>query len=124
MFTSSKKNPSLSWVDCLSGAKGTLESLPAALPGDTANPALSVIKLGETLALEPSQAGTALVNGAPLRQRLILTETTTVQLPTALLVIAPAEQADFHEVQTDNWIIFDALSGDQLGEYPPQRLLD
>ena len=124
MFTSNKKISSLSWVDCLSGAKGTIESLPSALPGDAANPTLSLINLGETLALEPSPAGTALVNGAPLRQSLILTETTTIQLTSALLVVAPTGQADFHDVQTDNWILFDALSGDQLGEYPPQRLLD
>ena len=124
MFTSNKKISSLSWVDCLSGAKGTIESLPSALPGDAANPTLSLINLGETLALEPSPAGTALVNGAPLRQSLILTETTTIQLTSALLVVAPTGQANFHDVQTDNWILFDALSGDQLGEYPPQRLLD
>ena len=124
MFNTSKKNPSLSWVDCLSGAKGTIESLPAHLPGDTANPALSILSQGETIALEPSQAGTALVNGAQLRQRLIVTEATTIQLAAALLVISPAGTDDFRDVRTDNWVLFDALSGDQLGEYPPQRLLD
>ena len=124
MFTSSKKSPSLSWVDCLSGAKGIIESLPAALPGDGANPKLSLVSQGETIALEPSQAGTALVNGAQLRQRLILTETTTVQLAGALLVVSPAGLDEFRDVRTDSWILFDALSGDQLGEHPPQRLLD
>ena len=124
MFTSSKKNPSLSWVDCLSGAKGTLDSLPAALPGDTANPALSLIAQGETIALEPTQAGTALVNGAQLRQRLALNETTTIQLASTLLVISPAGPDEFRDVRTDSWILFDALTGEQLGEHPPQTLLD
>ena len=124
MFTSSKKNPSLSWIDCLSGAKGTIESLPAVLPGDTANPALSLLSHGETVALEPTQAGAALVNGAQLRQRLALTEMTTVQLATTLLVIAPGGADDFRDVQAELWVLFDATTGDQLGEHPPRRLLD
>lgn len=124
MFSSSKKNPALSWVDCLSGARGTIDALPSALPGDAANPSLSLVKNGETLALEPSGQGTALVNGAPLRQKLPLTEATTIQLPSALLVVAPADQQNFAFIRTDLWVLFDAQTGDQLGEYPAQRLLD
>ncbi len=124
MFTSSKKNPTLSWVDCLSGARGTLDTLPSALPGDGANPTLSLVKSGDTLALEPSGQGGALVNGAPLRQRLELTEASTVQLPGALLVVARSDQQNFTFVRTDLWVLFDAQTGDQLGEFPPQRLLD
>ena len=84
MFTSSKKNPTLSWVDCLSGARGLIDSLPSALPGGGANPSLSLVKSGEVVALEPSDQGSALVNGAPLRQRLEISEATTIQLPSAL----------------------------------------
>ena len=124
MFTSSKKNPTLSWVDCLSGARGLIDSLPSSLPGDGANPALSLVKSGEAVAFEPSGHGAALVNGAPLRQRLEISEATTIQLPTALLVAAPADQQNFTLIRTDLWVLFDAQTGDQLGEFPPQRLLD
>ena len=124
MFTSSKKTPTLSWVDCLSGARGVIDSLPSALPGDGVNPSLSLVKNGETLALEPSGQGSALVNGAALRQRLDISEATTIQLPSALLVAAPTDQQNFAFIRTDLWVLFDAQTGDQLGEFPPQRLLD
>jgi hypothetical protein len=94
------------------------------LPGDGANPALSLVKSGEAVAFEPSGHGAALVNGAPLRQRLEISEATTIQLPTALLVAAPADQQNFTLIRTDLWVLFDAQTGDQLGEFPPQRLLD
>ncbi|MEY3911501.1 MAG: hypothetical protein RLY37_969 [Verrucomicrobiota bacterium] len=124
MFTSSKKTPTLSWVDCLSGARGLIDSLPSSLPGDGANPSLSLVKSGEAIALEPSDQGSALVNGALLRQRLEISEATTIQLPSALLVAAPADQQNFTFIRTDLWVLFDAQTGEQLGEFPPQRLLD
>ena len=124
MFTSSKKAPTLSWVDCLSGARGVIDSLPSALPGDGANPSLSLVKNGANVALEPSGQGAVLVNGAPLRQRLDLVEATTIQLTGALLVAAPSDQQNFAFIRTDLWVLFDAQTGDQLGEFPPQRLLD
>jgi hypothetical protein len=124
MFTLSKKKPALSWVDCLSGARGTIESLPSALPGDDASPSLSLVKNGDQVAFEPSGSGAALVNGAPLRQKLEITETTTVQLPSALLVAAPGAQNNFAFIRTDLWVLFDAQTGDQLGEFPPLSLLD
>jgi len=124
MFTSSKKNPTLSWVDCLSGARGLIDSLPSSLPGDGANPSLSLVKSGEAIALEPSDQGSALVNGAPLRQRIEISEATTIQLPSALLVAAPSNQHNFTFIRTDLWVLFDAQTGEQLGEFPPQRLLD
>jgi hypothetical protein len=124
MFTSSKKNPTLAWVDCLSGARGTIEALPSALPGDAPSPAVSLVKHGENIALEPTAVGQVMVNGALLRQRLDITEATTVQLPAALLVAAPAAAESFAFVRTDLWVLFDAQTGDQLGEFPPARLLD
>jgi hypothetical protein len=123
MFTSSKKNLSLSWVDCLSGARGTIDSLPSPLPGDAADPSLSLVKVGGAIGLEPSGHGIALVNGARLSQRMEITEATTIQLPTALLVAAPAASHDFADVRHDTWVLFDAQSGDQLGEFAPSRLL-
>ena len=124
MFTTRKKHPTLSWVNCLSGEKGTTTELPASLPGDAPHPALTLVPAGETVGLEPSGEGLALVNGAPLNQRLPITEPTTVQLPNALLVVAPRAQQDFAFIRTDLWVLFDARTGDQLGEFPAQELLD
>ena len=53
-----------------------------------------------------------------------VTEATTIQLASALLVAAPAALDDFAAVRTDSWVLFDAQTGDQLGEHPPARLLD
>ena len=84
MFTTRKKTPTLSWVNCLSGEKGTTAELPATLPGDAPHPVVSLVPAGETVAIEPAGGGTALVNGAPLGRPLPVTEPTTVQLPGAL----------------------------------------
>ena len=124
MFTSSKKNPTLSWVDCLSGARGVVDILPSSLPSDGAHPSLSLVKMGEKVAVEPSGQGQALVNGSLLRQRQEISDVTTIQLPSALLVGAPGDQPGFAFVRTDLWVLFDAETGDQLGEFPPERLLD
>ncbi|MFZ9991551.1 MAG: hypothetical protein ACO3J6_03940, partial [Opitutales bacterium] len=123
MFTTRKQTPSLSWLNCLSGETGSTAELPAALPGDADRPALALVLAGETVGLEPSGDGVALVNGAPLSQRLAVTEPTTVQLPDALLVVAPRPQQDFASVRTDLWVLFDARTGDQLGEHPSTELL-
>ena len=124
MFTTRKKHPTLSWVNCLSGEKGSTVELPASLPGDAPHPALTLVPAGELVGLEPSGEGTALVNGAPLGRRLTVTEPTTVQLPNALLVVAPRAQQDFAFIRTDLWVLFDARTGDQLGEFPARELLD
>ncbi len=124
MFTLSKKNPTLFWVDCLTGARGAIDTLPSALPGDGPAPSLSLVKSGESVALEPSGQGTALINGAQLRQRFEVTEATTIQLPAALLVAAPEGQNNFALIRTDLWVLFDAQTGDQLGEFAPHALLD
>ena len=41
-----------------------------------------------------------------------------------LLVVAPRAQEDFAFIRTDLWVLFDARTGDQLGEFPAKELLD
>ncbi len=123
MFNTRKKSPTLSWVDCLSGTHGTIEHLPGTVPpGDPAK-ATRVTAAGGELFLEPAAESVVIVNGAPLRQTLPLSEAATMQSAYALLVVAPGEQPDFAFVRTDLWVLFDPLTGDMLGEHAPQSLL-
>lgn len=123
MFNNRKKSPTLSWVDCLSGARGTLEQLPATIPAGPPPTAARVIAEGNELFLEPATEGVVLVNGVPLRHKLPLTDSATLQSDASLLVMGPGEQADFALVRPDLWVLFDPLTGDQLGEHAPGSLL-
>ncbi len=123
MFNLSKKTPALIWVNCLSGAQGTLESLPATLPLGNASPSVSVISDGEAVAIEPMGETQILVNGGSPSGRFKVTEATTLQTTDALLVLTPEGTDSFAGVRVDHWILFDAQSGDQIGSYPPRRLL-
>lgn len=124
MFNLSKNSPALAWVNCLNGSKGKLEGLPASLPTDSPTPTLTVSSGDTGLAIEPNGAGSILVNGTHLRRSFPVTEATAVQLDDALLIVAPANLGDFSQVRHDNWVLFDADTGTQLGEFPPSRLLD
>jgi len=124
MFTSSKIPPALFWVNCLNGAKGTLGSLPAPLPPDSPSPSASLTLDGDCVVLESVGNGSLLVNGALLNGRFKVTEATTLQTADSLLVIAPGASDPFQAVQSGSWVLFDALTGDQLGEFPPHRLLE
>lgn len=124
MFNLSKNPPALHWVNCLTGARGKIEALPIALPIGSPSPALSVISHDQGLSLEPMNGQPILVNGATLRKSLLLRETSTVQLEDTLLVLSQEPDAPFKDVKTDHWVLFDAASGEQLGEFPPRQLLD
>ncbi|MEY4402233.1 MAG: hypothetical protein RIR91_268 [Verrucomicrobiota bacterium] len=124
MFTSSKKKTPFRWVNCLNGQKGSTESFPTRFPQPSARPALSLSTTDQGLRLEPSGQTVVLVNGAPLRQPLTLAETSTVQLEDALFVVSPNEEDPFAAVRTSTWMLFDAQSGELLGELPPQQLLE
>jgi hypothetical protein len=124
MFTSSKKKTPFRWVNCLNGQKGSTESFPARFHQPSARPALSLTTTDQGLRLEPSTPTTVLVNGAPLRQPMTLAETSTVQLEDGLFVVSANEEDPFAAVRTTSWMLFDAQSGELLGELPPQQLLE
>ena len=123
MFTSSKKKAPFRWVNCLNGQKGSTDSFPAAFPLPSPRPALTISATDGGLALEAS-AQPVLLNGFPLRQRTPLTETSTLQLEDALFVVSSNEEDPFGAVRTSSWMLFDAQSGELLGELPPQDLLE
>lgn len=122
MFTTRKKSPPVTWVNCLTGTSGVVETLPSPLPGEVAGAGASLVQGSVGPALEPTSNSQLLVNGAPLRRRLDLTEATTIQSADTLLVLAPGIIP--LTVRADQWVLFDASSGEQLGEHPPGRLLD
>ncbi|MFM7743027.1 MAG: hypothetical protein ACKO8X_05985 [Verrucomicrobiota bacterium] len=95
MFNPRKKSPTLSWLDCLSGARGTVEQLPATIPAGPPTASARVIAVGNELSLEPATEGVVLVNGVPLRHKLPLTDSATLQSDASLLVLGPGEQTDF-----------------------------
>jgi hypothetical protein len=124
MFTSSKKKTPFRWVNCLNGQKGSADSLPARFPLPSANPALGISAAAAGLLLEATSAAPVLVNGTLLRPKTTITETSTVQLEDGLFVISGNEDDPFDSVQTGSWVLFDATTGDLLGELPPQQLLE
>jgi len=124
MFTSSKKKALFRWVNCLNGQKGAVDSLPARFPTPPGQPALAISATEQGLQIDPAGAALVLVNGAPLRRRATLKETSTVQLDDALFVLSANEDDPFTAVNHASWVLFDANSGELLGEFPPQQLLE
>lgn len=124
MFTSSKKKTLFRWVNCLNGQKGSTDSFPARFPLPSARPALAISASENGLLLEAAANTPVLVNGAPLRPQTRLTETSTVQLEDGLFVVSANEEDPFQSVRTSAWVLFDAQTGDLLGELPPQQLLE
>ena len=124
MFTSSKKKTLFRWVNCLNGQKGSTDSFPARFPLPSARPALAISASENGLLLEATANTPVLVNGAPLRPQTRLTETSTVQLEDGLFVVSANEEDPFQSVRASAWVLFDAQTGDLLGELPPQQLLE
>jgi hypothetical protein len=124
MFTSSKKKTLFRWVNCLNGQKGSTDSFPARFPLPSARPALAISASENGLLLEAAANTPVLVNGAPLRPQTRLTETSTVQLEDGLFVVSANEEDPFQSVRASAWVLFDAQTGDLLGELPPQQLLE
>lgn len=123
MFNLSKKTPSLIWVNCLSGAQGSLASLPATLPEGSTSPSISVTVDEDAIIIEAIGGAQVLVNGGNLPGRFKVTEATTLQTADTLLVLTPTGTDSIADARADHWILFDAQSGDQIGGYAPRLLL-
>ena len=52
MFSSTKKNPTLRWVNCLSGARGSVDQFPFRLPAGSPTPQLEVSPAPQGLTLD------------------------------------------------------------------------
>ncbi len=124
MFTSSKKRTPFRWVNCLNGQKGSTDSLPVSFPLPSATPPVAISATETGLMLATSSTAPVLVNGSLLRPKTTITETSTLQLEDGLYVISANEADPFEAVQTTTWVLFDAATGDLLGELPPQALLE
>lgn len=125
MFNSSKKTALLRWVNCLNGTTGSIESLPQRFPAGSNSPALTITTTEElSCRLEPTIGSAVLLNGLPLRVATKVTEASTIQLTDALYVVTPKDEETFTNVQTSSWVLFDAQTGENLGEFPPQNLLE
>jgi hypothetical protein len=124
MFTSSKKRTPFRWVNCLNGQKGSTDSLPVSFPLPSAKPPVAISATETGLMLATSSTAPVLVNGSLLRPKTTITETSTLQLEDGLYVISANEADPFEAVQTTTWVLFDAATGDLLGELPPQALLE
>ena len=115
--------PTLQWVNCLTGTRGTLDIFPVFFPSDEAAPAVSVLTFDDRLILEPSPPGSCYVNGAHLAHRFEIIEALTLQTPHGLFVLSPLQADTIAQARTDLWVLFDAHTGEQLGEFPPADLL-
>lgn len=125
MFNSSKKTPVLRWINCLNGQTGSTESLPLNFPVGSPSPSLTVATTdGITVRIEPSPGSNVLLNGRVLRQAARVTEASTVQLTEALFVLTPRSEETFNAIQISSWVLFDALTGENLGAFPPEQLLE
>lgn len=124
MFISTKKKPLVQWIDCLNGTKGAVTSLPLTLPIGNSKPLVTITGSAKKLALEPSRDAYILVNGSPLTSAQVISESSTLQFENALYVISPDENEVFKNVKTDLWALFDANSGELLGEFEPKKLMD
>lgn len=124
MFNPSKKTPILRWVNCLNGQSGSAESLPLGFPVGGPRPALTIsATAGSAVHLEASSDNKVFLNGLPLQQATKVTEASTVQFTDGLFVLTPQSEETFSGVQISSWVLFDAFSGESLGSFPPEQLL-
>lgn len=103
---------------------GSVNQLPFHLPAGALTPQVEILAAPEGLTVSPSGGRSILLNGVPTTRPVVISDTVTLQLDDTLLVLNPSEEDTFEEVRTDAWMLFDATSGELLGEFAPQDLLD
>ena len=124
MFTSSKKKAIVQWYNCTLGTKGSFETLPAKLPAESLLPSIILSKNSDQITIESVAGKKIYVNGNLLIKPTPISETTTLQFPDSLWVISPNPEVDFSEVNNTLWTLFDASTGENIGQYPSNQLLN
>ena len=125
MLTLNKKSPTLQWVNCLDGVQGSTDRFPTLLPLGSPKPYLEISQTDHGLVFTPLHAQLVLFNGAPLRKGVTLREMATLQFDETLLcVCSNSGNESLPAIQPKTWALFDAATGDLLGEFAPEQLLD
>ncbi len=125
MLSLNKKNITLQWVNCLDGTLGSTSQFPAQLPLGSPNPYLEISLTEQGVTFQALNSQLVLFNGAPLRSKAVLREMATLQFDETLLCIQPnSDQQPLPAIRTELWSLFDAATGDLLGEFPSEQLLD
>ncbi|MEI6121839.1 MAG: hypothetical protein WCP90_04970, partial [Opitutae bacterium] len=124
MFTSSKKKAIVQWYNCTLGTKGSFETLPAKLPAESLLPSIILTQNPEHIFIESVAGKKIFVNGNLLIKPTAISETTTLQFPDSLWVISPNPEIDFSAANNTLWTLFDASTGENIGQYPSNQLLN
>lgn len=123
MFTPSKKKTLLQWFNCTTGAKGSFDALPAKLPAESLLPAVIITGQPAAMSIESVAGKKIFVNGNLLIKPTAITELTTVQFPDSLWVVSPQANENFDNINNTLWTLFDALTGENIGQHAPHQLL-
>jgi hypothetical protein len=124
MFTSSKKKALVHWYNCTLGTWGTFETLPAKLPTDSILPTISLTENLGKIYVESIAGKKIFMNGNLLIKPQLISEIITLQFPDSLWLLSPNPKTDFSEVNNSLWTLFDAATGENIGQYPPNQLLN
>jgi len=85
---------------------------------------VTVSPAAQGLTLTPTPGRRPLVNGVAIDGPVTIAEPSTLQLEDGLLALSLEEADTFRDLRTDAWLLFDAASGELLGEFAPADLLD
>lgn len=118
MANGTLKTPrTLRWVDCLGSAPIADTATPFALNGAGGGTAARFRADASGLWVEPGE-GPVLLNGSLLGESVPLRDLCTLQSEGLLAVVGPAEADWPNEVDPSIWTLFDAETGELLGETP------
>lgn len=119
-----KTRTPIRWVDCLGGKKGSVGDLPFGLPVGSPRPMVTLRRSdsGELVAV-PTPGITVMLNGTRLDEPSPMTDLCTLQGDNCLLVAGSRESDWTAAVDSQNWLIFDAGTGDLLAEVPQSNVV-